>query len=128
MTDDRRRPSWTQANRFRYLALENGTPVTGSSGVEFGTVVHVLEIPQLDEFDGIVVGTEHGHRFVDRDQIEEITTASVRCHLTDEQVAALPAPDGPPVLHLDVAYDEGSSLNSRGSPDSSGDPHWRELE
>ncbi len=110
-----------------YLALENGTPVTGSSGVEFGTVVHVLQIPQLDEFDGIVVGTEHGHRFVDRDQIEEITTASVRCHLTDEQVAALPAPDGPPVLHLDVAYDEGSSLNARFAR-LFRRPHWRELE
>jgi hypothetical protein len=30
-----------------YLALENGTPVLSSSGSEFGTVVHVLQIPEL---------------------------------------------------------------------------------
>ena len=60
-----------------YLALENGTPVVTATGTEFGTVVHVLQIPQLDEFDGIVVGTKHGHRFVDRDPSAEITTPSV---------------------------------------------------
>jgi hypothetical protein len=49
--------------------------VRNASGSEFGTVVHVLQIPKLDEFDGVVVGTNHGHRVVDRDQILEITTA-----------------------------------------------------
>jgi hypothetical protein len=110
-----------------YLALENGTPVLSSSGSEFGTVVHVLQIPNLDEFDGIVVGTNHGHRFVDRDQISEITTACVRCDLSDEQAAALPAPDGPPVLHLDAEYDEGSSLSARFAR-LFRRPHWKELE
>lgn len=110
-----------------YLALENGTPVLSSSGAEFGTVVHVLQIPELDEFDGIVVGTKHGHRFVERDQITEITTACVRCDLSDEQVAELPAPHGPPVLHLDATYDEGPSLNARFAR-LFRRPHWRELE
>ena len=110
-----------------YLALENGTPVLTSAGSEFGTVVHVLQIPQLDEFDGIVVGTEHGHRFVDRDTIAEITTSGVRCDLTDEQAADLPAPSGPPVLHLDVEYDEGSSLSARFAR-LFRRPHWKELE
>ena len=110
-----------------YLALENGTPVVSSSGTEFGTVVHVLQIPELDEFDGIIVDTRHGHRFVDRDRIVQITTTSVRCDLSDEQAAALPAPDGPPVLHLDVAYDEGSSLSARFAR-LFRRPHWKELE
>ena len=110
-----------------YLALGNGTPVLSSSGSEFGTIVHVLQIPELDEFDGIVVGTKDGHRFVDRDQITEITTSHVRCSLSDDQAAALPAPDGPPVLHLDVEYDEGSSLSARFARLFKR-PHWKELE
>jgi hypothetical protein len=95
-----------------YLALATDTPVLSSSGSEFGSVAHVLQIPELDEFDGIVVSTKAGHRFVDRDQITEITTTCVRCDLSDEQTASLPAPNGPPVLHLDATYDEGSSLNA----------------
>ena len=110
-----------------YLALANGTPVLTSTGSEFGKVVHVLQIPELDEFDGIVVGTDKGHRFVKRDQITEITTSSVRCSLSDDQAAALPAPDGPPVLHLDVGYDEGSSLSARFAR-LFRRPHWKELE
>jgi hypothetical protein len=110
-----------------YLALETKTPVLTSSGAEFGTVVHVLQIPELDEFDGIVVATKHGHRFVDRDQIAEITTTRVRCNLSDEQADSLPAPHGPPVLHLDAAYEEGSSLNARFAR-LFRRPHWKELE
>lgn len=117
----------TEGEPISYLALQNETPVLSSSGSEFGKVVHVLQIPELDEFDGIVVGTEHGHRFVDRDQISEITTACVRCDLTDEQAAALPPPNGPPVLHLDVEYDEGSSLSARFAR-LFRRPHWKELE
>jgi hypothetical protein len=110
-----------------YLALAIGTSVLSSSGFEFGKVVHVLQIPELDEFDGIVVGTKDGHRFVDRDQITEITTSAVRTDLSDEQAAALPAPDGPPVLHLDAAYEEGSSLSARFAR-LFRRPHWKELE
>jgi hypothetical protein len=110
-----------------YLALENKTPVLTSSGREFGTVVHVLQIPELDEFDGIVVATKHGHRFVERDQISDITTTHVTCDLSDDQAASLPAPHGPPVLHLDTTYEEGSSLNARFAR-LFRRPHWRELE
>jgi len=110
-----------------YLALATDTPVVSSSGSEFGKVVHVLQVPELDEFDGIVVGTKNGHRFVGRDQISQITRSCVRCDLSDEQAAALPAPDGPPVLHLDVEYDEGSSLSARFAR-LFRRPHWKELE
>jgi len=110
-----------------YLGLATGTPVLSSSGSEIGSVVHVLQIPDLDEFDGIVVSTNGGHRFVDRDQITEITTTGVRCALSDEQAAALPAPNGPPVLHLDATYEEGPSLNARFAR-LFRRPHWKELE
>lgn len=105
MTDD--------ATPIAYSALEKGTPMLARSGRQFGTVEHVLEIPQEDLFDGIVTATEHGLRFVDRDQIDEITTAYVRCQLTDEQIATLPAPEGPPVYTVDALRDIGGSLHDR---------------
>jgi hypothetical protein len=46
------------------MALEVGTPVLSSSGTEFGTVEHVLQIPAEDLSDGIVVKThQHDARF-----------------------------------------------------------------
>ncbi len=110
-----------------YLALATDTPVLGASGSEIGKVAHVLQIPELDEFDGIVVSTKAGHRFIHREQITEITTTLVRCDLSDEQAASLPAPSGPPVLHLDATYDEGPSLNARFAR-LFRRPHWKELE
>jgi hypothetical protein len=110
-----------------YLALSVGTPVVTSGGTEFGEVHHVLQIPELDLFDGISVKTRHGLRFVDRDQIAEITTAVVRCTLSDQEAATLPPPTGPPVVELDVAHDEGSSLTARLGR-LFGRTHWKNID
>ncbi|MGO9197853.1 MAG: hypothetical protein ACLQK4_12100 [Acidimicrobiales bacterium] len=110
-----------------YLALEVGTPVASSTGTSFGTVEHVLQVPELDLFDGIVVKTSKGLRFVARDQIAEITTALVRCALSDDQAASLPAPSGTLVLHPDVARDEGPSLSARYAR-LFHRVHWKEFE
>ncbi len=110
-----------------YEALEGGTPVLSSTGNQFGTVEHVLQIPELDLFDGIAVKTHHGLRFVDRDQIDAITTTAVRCALSDEEAAALPAPEGALVLHPDTARDEGPTLTARFGR-LFGREHWKELE
>ncbi len=110
-----------------YLALQVGTPVFSSDGNEFGTVHHVLQVPELDLFDGISVQTRHGLRFVDRDTIVEITTAAVRCSLTDEEVASLPPPSGPPALHLDLSRYEGTSLTARLGR-LFGRPHWKDID
>lgn len=102
-----------------YSGLARGTPVVSASGREFGTVEHVLEIPAEDLFDGIVVATGDGLRFVDRDQIDEITTTRVRCALDDAQVAALRPPDGPPTFkaeHSGSLHDRFGRLFRR--------PHW----
>jgi hypothetical protein len=96
-----------------YLALEVGTLVQASSGKTIGTVEHVLQIPDEDLFDGIVVATDHGLRFVDRDQILEITRSVVHCQLTDDEAAALPAPQGTPTFHVNPFQDVGSSLHAR---------------
>ena len=110
-----------------YEALANGTPVLSSSGTQFGTVEHVLQIPELDLFDGIAVTTKHGLRFVDRDQIKDITTTLVRCEISDDEAATLPAPKGTLVLHPDTAHDEGPSLTARFGR-LFGREHWKELE
>jgi hypothetical protein len=110
-----------------YLALTVGTPMLTSSGTEFGTVHHVLQLPEFDVFDGVSVKTPHGLRFVDRDQIAEITTTMVRCSLTDEEAASLPAPVGPPVVEPDVARDEGRSLTARLGR-LFGREHWKNID
>ena len=99
-----------------------------ASGTEFGKVEHVLQIPELDLFDGIVVKSHHlGLRFVDRNQIEEITTTGVRCSVSDENVKPFPLQKGALVLHPDTARDEGPSLTARWGR-LFGREHWKELE
>jgi len=48
-----------------YLTLADGTPVVTSDGSELGTVTHVLAVEEDDIFDGLVIQTGSGHRFVD---------------------------------------------------------------
>ncbi len=110
-----------------YLALSVGTAVLSSTGTEFGKVEHVLQVPELDLFDGIAVKTKHGLRFVDRDQVADITTTLVRTTITDQEADALPAPKGSLVLHPDTAHDEGPSLTARFGR-LFGREHWKELE
>jgi hypothetical protein len=110
-----------------YEALGKGTAVLSATDTQFGTVEHVLQVPELDLFDGIAVKTKHGLRFVDRDQITDITTTLVRCALSDAEAAALPAPKGTLVLHPDTAHDEGPSLTARFGR-LFGREHWKELE
>jgi hypothetical protein len=110
-----------------YLALEVGTPVVSSTGTQFGVVEHILQVPEEDLFDGIVVKMGRDLRFVDRDQIAEITTTHVRCDLSDEAVASLPAPDGTLVLHPDLAYGEGHGLSAWYGR-AFGRLRWKELE
>jgi hypothetical protein len=116
-----------QGRPISYEALAPGTPVVSTTGTEFGKVHHVLQIPELDLFDGISVKTHHGLRFVDRDQITEITTLVVRCSLSDQEVSALPAPEGPPVMEADVAGYEGSSLTARLGR-LFRRPHWKNID
>ncbi|HEY5104034.1 MAG TPA: hypothetical protein VII65_03220 [Acidimicrobiales bacterium] len=116
-----------EGKRVSYMGLPIGAAVLSSTDTQFGTVEHVLQIPELDIFDGIAVKTKHGLRFVDRDQITDITTTLVRCALTDDEAAALPAPEGTLVLHPDMAHDEGPSLTARFGR-LFGRQHWKELE
>jgi hypothetical protein len=94
-----------------YQAAARGTPVLTSAGTQIGTLEHVLEVPQLDVFDGIVIATTAGLRFIDADYVQEITRSHIRCSLDEAQAARLPPPQGSPVYHVDALADSGHSLH-----------------
>ena len=104
-------PSDDDNEEISYLALRRGTPVASASGKHFGKVEHVLQVPELDLFDGIVVRVHLGHRFVDRDQIDKITRTEVRCLLSDQEAANLPKPSGTPVEVPEGPVQLGPSYN-----------------
>jgi hypothetical protein len=106
-----------------YEAAVPGTPVLSASGSRLGTLEHVLQVPELDVFDGIVITTEHGLRFIDADQVGEITLGAIRTSLTDTEAASLPAPAGPPVYRVDALDDSGPSLHDKLGR-MFGRPHW----
>jgi hypothetical protein len=98
------------AQPVSYEGVPLDVPLLSSSGTEFGKLFKVLEIPSEDLFDGVIVATHHGHRFVDRDQIAEITTEYIKTDLRDDAVANLPKPSGDPVYEGDAGYGEGNSF------------------
>jgi hypothetical protein len=96
-----------------YLAAVPGTPVLSSSGTEIGTLEHVLQVPEVDVFDGIVIATPAGLRFIDADYVGEITRSYIHASLDDAQAAQLQPPDGAPVYRVDALADSGRSLHDR---------------
>ena len=96
-----------------YQAAVPGSPVLTRSGKEIGTLEHVLEVPSLDLFDGIVVATDWGLRFIGADQVELITIRNVRSSLDDAEAARLPPPDGAAVYRVSSLDEIGDSLHER---------------
>jgi hypothetical protein len=96
-----------------YQAASPGTPVFSSDGVEIGRLEHVLKVEELDLFDGIVIATDSGLRFIDADQIEVITRAYIRSTMDHAHAGLLPAPDGPPVYRVNALADIGGSMHDR---------------
>lgn len=94
-----------------YKAATRGIPVLSSSGTEIGTLQHVQHVEELDIFEGIVIGAQHGIRFVDADHITQITTTHIQTSLSDEAAAQLSPPSGAPVYHVDALAGEGHDLH-----------------
>jgi hypothetical protein len=99
------------ARRISYQALGKGVPVRASGGEEIGTVVHVLQVPELDVFDGIVLWTENGLRFADADQVADITDRYVVLNLPADEAERLGRPQAPAVYHADPYEHAGGSLH-----------------
>jgi hypothetical protein len=95
-----------------YEALTKGTPVLTTTGTEIGPVEHVLADSSLDLFDGLVVKTSGGLRFVAADQVGLITTTAVHSKVADADVASLQAPhDGDAVYEADPEQNTGGEIN-----------------
>lgn len=77
-----------------YKVLRRGTPVRASDGVEVGRVRRVLDNARENIFDGIVVDTSDGQKFVDAPEVVRVAERGVTLSITPAEVARLPAPRG----------------------------------
>jgi hypothetical protein len=75
-----------------YKVLRRGTPVRSSDGVEIGTVRRAQDNAREHIFDGIVIDTPDGRRFVDAPEVARIFERAVVLTITAEQAKALPEP------------------------------------
>jgi hypothetical protein len=114
----------TDGTPISFEAAARGTPVLSSSGTTIGTLEHVLEVPDLDIFEGIVIATRHGLRFIDAEHLPEFTTTHIRSSLDDAEAAKLPPPSGPPVHSVDAIAGTGRSLHDVLGR-LFGRPHWK---
>ena len=60
-----------------YHAAVPGTPVLTTTGNEIGTLEHVLAVPDGGPFDGLVIATDWGLRFVQAEQVEQAAQFAV---------------------------------------------------
>jgi hypothetical protein len=77
-----------------YKVLRRGTPVRAVDGVQVGTVRRVLENTRENIFDGIVVDTREGKRFVDAPEVARVAERWVTLTITADEVSQLSAPGG----------------------------------
>lgn len=85
-----------ESHPIAYTALLPGTPVQCREGEEIGRVERVLVDEKVDVFDGIVVQTAEGSRFVDADQVGQIFTSHVCTTVPAADVPHLPLTDHDP--------------------------------
>jgi hypothetical protein len=60
-----------------YKVLRRGTPVRSADGIKLGTVLRVQEAKRENIFDGIVIDTSKGKRFVDAPEVARIAERAV---------------------------------------------------
>jgi hypothetical protein len=75
-----------------YKVLRRGTPVRSADGVEVGTVRRAQETGREHIFDGIVIDTPRGRRFVDAPEVARIAERAVTLTIDAAEAEALPAP------------------------------------
>jgi len=75
-----------------YKVLARGTPVRTSDGVQIGTVRRVQDNAREHIFDGIVIDTPDGRRFVDAPEVARIFERAVVLTITAAEAEELPEP------------------------------------
>jgi Uncharacterized protein conserved in bacteria (DUF2171) len=100
-----------EGNPISYRLLPRGIPVHASDGEEIGTVDEVLATDREDIFDGIVIRTQHGRRFVDAPEVARITDRRVTLSISAADADQLPEPErGAPAFVADPAAGRWSRL------------------
>lgn len=82
-----------EGHAISYKLLERGVEVHSADGQVVGRVERVLENPREHIFDGIVITTQSGLRFVDAPEVGRIAERRVTLTIDATEAAALPAPD-----------------------------------
>jgi sporulation protein YlmC with PRC-barrel domain len=97
-----------------YEALASGTPVHDRDGKQVGTIEKVLADEQEDVFDGLVIRTSRGMRFIDAPDVGHIAERRVDLKLTEAEVAEQPEHEtGGPVYRADVPSSRWQDLLRR---------------
>jgi sporulation protein YlmC with PRC-barrel domain len=79
---------------IHYTAVERGTPVYGSDGVEVGKVEQVVDNYREHILDGIVIAaSDGGLRFADAPEVARTAEHAVTLAITSEEAARLPPPE-----------------------------------
>jgi hypothetical protein len=82
-----------EGHAISYKLLARGTEVRSSDDQVVGRVERVLENPKEHIFDGIVISTSQGERFVDAPEVGRIAERRVSLTIDAASAAALPQPD-----------------------------------
>jgi hypothetical protein len=98
-----------------YQALATGTPVHADDGGQVGTVKQVLAVEEEDVFDGLMIDTDSGSRFIDADQVAHIAEHRVDIRLTTAEVAEQPE------------HEEGTRVYRSEAPVGRGRDLWRRI-
>ncbi|HEX8741633.1 MAG TPA: hypothetical protein VF712_00725 [Thermoleophilaceae bacterium] len=100
--------------RIAFEALERGVRVESSDGREVGRVKRVMIVHEKHLFDGIVVKTPRGDRFVDAPEVDEIYERLVTLKIDGDEAERLPKPSANPgAIKLNASSLGGRRLRDR---------------
>jgi hypothetical protein len=95
----------TAGGRIAYTALSEGTPVFTSDGQSLGTVKRVLADLEDDIFDGLILDTADGDRFVDSEGVGDLYENRAELKLSAEESSQLHEPTPSPAAMEATADD-----------------------
>jgi hypothetical protein len=88
-----------------YLVLEVGTPCFTSDGQAVGTVKRILAVPDDDIYDGLILHTDDGERFIDAEHATKLYENGVVLDVGSDELHHLPSPTPNPAA-LEVQPDD----------------------
>ena len=81
-----------EGHQIGYKVLPRGVPVHSSDGRQIGTVHRVLDNARENIFDGSIIATPDGRRFVDAPEVARITDRRVTLTIDAARAKQLPPP------------------------------------